>query len=91
MDEVVDSPATCQLSENTVSESQSQQTLLVERIKSKLAELGYSQLNTIGCSAEGDEVLLTGELDSFYLKQVAQSVVIKVPGVKNIRNEIHVH
>jgi osmotically-inducible protein OsmY len=72
------------------SQFQSQEVLLVDRIKSTFAQLGYSQLNAIGCSVEDGEVLLTGEINSFYLKQVAQSVAIKVPGVKNIRNEIHV-
>ncbi|MFT7634245.1 MAG: osmotically-inducible protein OsmY, partial [Mariniblastus sp.] len=31
-----------------------------------------------------------GELSSFYLKQVAQSVAVKIPGVREVRNEIQV-
>lgn len=35
-------------------------------------------------------MLLTGQLKSFYLKQVAQSVAVKIPGVRSVRNEIEV-
>lgn len=37
---------------------------------------------------EGDELVLSGNLNSFYLKQVAQSVAVKIPGVGSVRNEI---
>jgi len=33
---------------------------------------------------------MTGELDSFYLKQVAQSVAIKILGAKFVQNQIEV-
>jgi len=35
-------------------------------------------------------VILSGRLPSYYLKQVAQTDVMKVHGVMQIRNEIHV-
>jgi osmotically-inducible protein OsmY len=63
---------------------------LEERIRQTFERLGYSQLSAIKCTTQGDEVLLTGELDSFYLKQVAQSVAMKVSGVRNVQNEIKV-
>jgi osmotically-inducible protein OsmY len=63
---------------------------LIDQIQHTLSCLGYAQLNSVRCIANGDEVTLTGQLDSFYLKQVAQSVAIKVPGVRNVRNEIQV-
>ena len=63
---------------------------IVEQIRALLAKLGYSQLNSIHCSANGNDVVLSGKLESFYLKQVAQTVAMKVPGVRNVRNEIEV-
>ena len=64
---------------------------LEEQIKSCFNQLGYAQLNAVKCKVDGDQILLTGELDSFYLKQVAQSVAIKIPGIRNVQNDIQVN
>ena len=71
-------------------ETKSEPLSVVDQIRRTLSCLGYAQLNAVQCVLDGDEVLLTGKLDSFYLKQVAQSVAIKIPGVRNVRNEIQV-
>jgi osmotically-inducible protein OsmY len=63
---------------------------LEDRVRLTFDQLGYPQLNAIRCVAKGDQILLTGELNSFYLKQVAQSVVVKIPGVRTVKNEIEV-
>ena len=63
---------------------------LEDRVRISFEQLGYPQLNAIKCIAEGDQMLLTGVLNSFYLKQVAQSVAVKIPGVRDVRNEIEV-
>jgi osmotically-inducible protein OsmY len=63
---------------------------LLDRIHQNLGRLGYAQLQNIRCIREGDEIVMTGSLDSFYLKQVALSVALKLPGVNNVRNEIQV-
>lgn len=63
---------------------------LEDRVRISFDQLGYSQLNAVQCRADGDSMLLTGKLKSFYLKQVAQSVAIKIPGVRSVRNEIEV-
>ena len=55
-----------------------------------LERLGYAQLKAVRCEMSGDEMILRGQLDSFYLKQVAQSIAIKIPGVRCVRNEIQV-
>ena len=59
-----------------------------ELAKSAFREIGYQQLNSITCEMKGDELVLSGNLNSFYLKQVAQSVAVKIPGVGSVRNEI---
>jgi osmotically-inducible protein OsmY len=66
------------------------QGTVIDQIERTLSCLGYAQLNNVRCVAHGDEITLTGQLDSYYLKQVAQSVAIKVPGVRNVRNDIQV-
>ena len=63
---------------------------LEDRVRLSFDQLGYPQLNGIRCVADGDQMLLTGELHSFYLKQVAQSVAVKIPGVRTVKNEIEV-
>ena len=77
-------------SQNFPPETREEHPSVVDQIRRTLSCLGYAQLNAVQCVLNGDEVLLTGELNSFYLKQVAQSVAIKIPGVRNVRNEIQV-
>ncbi len=63
---------------------------VLSQIRETMACLGYSQLSDVNCHWEEDQVVLRGELDSFYLKQVAQSVAIKISGSSSVRNEISV-
>ncbi len=67
-----------------------QSTNVIDQIQRTLSCLGYAQLNHVRCTADGDMITLTGQLDSFYLKQVAQSVAVKISGTQNVRNEIQV-
>ena len=71
-------------------ESGGKEDSIENRIRDSFNKLGYAQLSAIKCTADGDRLLLTGELDSFYLKQVAQSVAIKISGAHNVQNEIRV-
>ena len=75
----------------TTLESGGDGDAIENRIRHSFSKLGYAQLNAVKCTARGDQLLLTGELDSFYLKQVAQSVAIKIPGVRYVQNEIRVN
>ena len=63
---------------------------LEDRVRISFEQLGYPQLNAIHCQAEGDTMRLSGSLKSFYLKQVAQSVAVKTPGVRSVENQITV-
>lgn len=63
---------------------------LESQIRASFEALGYAQLSAIACDTNGDEVRLSGVLDSFYLKQVAQSVAVRIPGVRLVKNEIEV-
>jgi len=61
-----------------------------ELLRISFEQLGYQQLNNVDCQVEGNVLVLTGKLKSFYLKQVAQTVAMKIPGVASVRNQIEV-
>lgn len=63
---------------------------LQQQLRESFEQIGYPQLQAIECSVEDDTVRLTGQLDSFYLKQVAQSVAMKVAGQHFVQNLIEV-
>jgi len=63
---------------------------LEELLRISFDQLGYQQLNNVDCEVEENVLVLTGKLKSFYLKQVAQTVAMKIPGVASVRNLIEV-
>jgi osmotically-inducible protein OsmY len=48
----------------------------------------YLQLRHLSCEVIDGCVTLGGVLGSYWLKQVAQSAVQRVPGIQRVRNEI---
>lgn len=62
----------------------------IELLRISFDQLGYQQLNNIECELDGDVLVLSGKLKSFYLKQIAQTVAIKIPGVESVENRIEV-
>lgn len=63
---------------------------LADRVRVCLNRMGYPQLKAVDCCSEGDSILLSGEIDSFYMKQIAQEAATRTPGVGSVRNEIEV-
>lgn len=63
---------------------------LQQQLRESFEQLGYPQLQAIKCSVKDGTVRLTGRLDSFYLKQVAQSVAMKIAGPHFVENQIEV-
>src|SRR5437763_588254 len=68
---------------------------LAERAQARLRSNPYLALKNVSCEGGlgGDEagaVVLSGCLPSYYLKQVAQTVVAQVEGVRRIENRIQV-
>ena len=47
---------------------------LADRVKLSFSRLGYCQLNGVEIDSDGNHVVLFGKLDSYYLKQIAQTV-----------------
>mgnify|MGYP002389154063 CR=1 FL=1 len=63
---------------------------LSKQITEALRESGYVGLRTVEVELEGQTVLLRGTVYSYYLKQMAQEITRKVPGVRHIRNKVTV-
>ena len=55
-----------------------------------LRNTGYVQLRDLHVHVDGQDVILRGRLPSYYLKQIAHSVVLAVPGVRTIHDAIDV-
>ncbi|MCA9125616.1 MAG: hypothetical protein KDB22_00960 [Planctomycetales bacterium] len=53
---------------------------LLSRAQSALASSAYRDLQTIRCSLQDGKLLLRGQASSFYMKQMAQSVVLHAIG-----------
>ena len=61
-----------------------------DEVRRSIRELSYRQIRDIECVSRNGVVTLCGTLATFYLKQVAQSIASKVPGVNRVVNEIQV-
>lgn len=59
-------------------------------VKSELHSSGYRSLREIDCHVHEDMVILSGIVPSFYMKQIAQTVVMKIDGVNGIENRLRV-
>jgi osmotically-inducible protein OsmY len=63
---------------------------LLDAIRQSLRSSPYRELQRLEISMRDRIVVLTGSVRSFYLKQVAQTAVLRVPGVGRIRNDLQV-
>jgi len=63
---------------------------VANRVEVSLQGLGYPQLSALTCESKGSTVILKGELASYYMAQVAQSIASKVPGVRRVVNKVKV-
>jgi osmotically-inducible protein OsmY len=60
------------------------------RAQAKLQACRYREVRQTICTFERGVLLLRGEVSSYHLKQIAQSVLMKMDGVTRIENQIHV-
>jgi osmotically-inducible protein OsmY len=63
---------------------------LTEAARQALDGTGRDWLRRVCVSTVGGAVRLEGTVPSYYLKQMAQEVVMTVPGVEVVRNELRV-
>jgi hypothetical protein len=64
--------------------------VLRETVISALRSSGYRPLWYLECEVDEDLVTLTGVLPSFFLKQVAQTIVMSVDRVREVKNTVEV-
>jgi osmotically-inducible protein OsmY len=63
---------------------------LAERVERALCATGYGPLRGIEVSVDARLVILGGRVPSYYLKQVAQTTALAVPGACQVRNDLDV-
>ena len=67
-----------------------QQNPLESEVETAMQSRGYRRLKPVRVDADRETVTLSGKLNSFYLKQLAQEISKKVPGVCRVVNHIEV-
>ena len=55
-----------------------------------LARSNYREVRSVRCEVKNGQLILSGDLSTYHLKQVAQSIAGMVPGVCGITNYIAV-
>jgi osmotically-inducible protein OsmY len=63
---------------------------LAERVRQALEATGYGPLRRLTVTVLARRVVLAGHVPSYYLKQVAQTAVLAVPGTHQVRNDLDV-
>jgi hypothetical protein len=63
---------------------------LAEDVERALCATGYGPLRDIDVTAYAHLVILGGRVPSYYLKQVAQTTALAVPGARHVRNDLDV-
>ena len=61
-----------------------------ESAERQLQEVHFRFSRCVSCEYSDGVLLLRGQVPTFYLKQIAQTVVAKVPGVERVDNRIQV-
>ncbi len=64
---------------------------IVERVQDVLNSSGYPQLRQLRIHFDHGRVTLQGRLATYYLKQLAQTLVLSVEGVRDLDNDVKVH
>ena len=60
------------------------------RLREELRATGYVALATIECEVVYGEVILHGVVPTYYLKQLAQTIVLNQPDVTRVQNRLQV-
>lgn len=64
--------------------------VLASQVVNAFDQPNLSALESVRCVSDGSTVILRGEVPSMYLKQVATTLAIRVPGVQRVHNQIQV-
>jgi len=55
-----------------------------------LKETGHTALSQVDCRVDNGVVELSGDVPSFYCKQIAQAVILPLERVREVRNHLQV-
>ncbi len=69
--------------------SSTTQVVLADAMR-QLRKSNYHQLTRVDCDFHAGVLTLRGTVSSYYLKQIAQSRVRRIPGVESIVNRLQV-
>jgi osmotically-inducible protein OsmY len=72
-----------------VKEKEADHSLLYQ-VKRVLLDTGYAALRRIDCRVEDGVVELSGDVPSFYCKQIAQTAVLALKHVRRVENCLRV-
>lgn len=72
------------------SEEKTAREPLSRRVERRLEESGYPELRNLNVSQGPHRILLEGKVRTYFLKQVAQTLVLSLPGVDAVENQIEV-
>lgn len=61
---------------------------LIARIRRVLRNSGYSSLAQVRVMVDQGQVFLAGDVPTYFMKQVAQSRVLSIDGVKALSNDL---
>jgi osmotically-inducible protein OsmY len=67
-----------------------QTSQIAAQVEQALRESGYSPLRNVRALATLSVVQLKGTVPSYYFKQLAQVTALRVPEVREVRNEVAV-
>ena len=56
----------------------------------RLRSSGYAGLRRLRCEVTDAVVIVRGTLPSYYLKQMAQSVILRLDGIRSVKNLVEV-
>jgi osmotically-inducible protein OsmY len=63
---------------------------LQRRVRDALLGSGYAALGFVGCDVQQNQVVLSGSVPSYHLKQLAQVFAQRVEGVGRVDNRLEV-
>jgi hypothetical protein len=61
---------------------------LCNQVAQAIAALGYPSLRAVSCEAAADLIVLSGNLPSYHLKQMAQVAALRVAGRRRVDNRV---
>jgi osmotically-inducible protein OsmY len=73
-----------------ISRIRSHDRAIRESVNQVLQQSGYASLRCIQCDVSDGVVELTGNVPSFYVKQLAQTAVLRLEQIRGVKNLLRV-